>query len=86
MFLFPWLYKPEQATCLRSSAWCWFQNIIVLWFDSVIVTGKITAYAGQSKYQISVDHIEPAGSGAFMKILKERRTKLEQEGLFAKIP
>ena len=34
------LQKPEQATCLRSSAWCWFQNIIVLWFDSVIVTGK----------------------------------------------
>ena len=50
----------------------------------VIVTGKITAYAGQSKYQISADYIEPAGSGAFMKILKERRAKLEQEGLFAK--
>jgi exodeoxyribonuclease VII large subunit len=50
----------------------------------IIVTGKITAYAGQSKYQISIESIESAGSGAFMKILKERRAKLEKEGLFAK--
>ena len=35
-------------------------------------------------HQYIADHIEPAGSGAFMKILKERRAKLEQEGLFAK--
>ena len=48
----------------------------------VIVTGKITAYAGQSKYQISVEMIEPAGVGAFIKILNERRKKLEKEGLF----
>ena len=48
----------------------------------VIVTGKITAYAGQSKYQISVEMIEPAGVGAFIKILNERRGKLEKEGLF----
>ena len=48
----------------------------------VIVTGKITAYAGQSKYQISVELIEPSGVGAFMKILRERRQKLEKEGLF----
>ena len=48
----------------------------------VIVTGKITAYAGQSKYQISVEMIEPAGVGAFIKILNERREKLEKEGLF----
>ncbi|GAB4163516.1 MAG: exodeoxyribonuclease VII large subunit [Rickettsiaceae bacterium] len=50
----------------------------------VVVTGKITAYAGQSKYQISVELIEPYGVGAFMKILSERRQKLEAEGLFAK--
>jgi exodeoxyribonuclease VII large subunit len=48
----------------------------------VIVTGKITSYAGQSKYQIAVELIEPAGVGAFIKILSERRQKLEEEGLF----
>lgn len=71
------------------AATCWRHNLARVNFKleeglEVIVNGKITAYAGQSKYQISADHIEPAGSGAFMKILKERRAKLEQEGLFAK--
>lgn len=68
---------------------CWRPNLAKLQFKleeglEVVVTGKITAYAGQSKYQISADFIEPAGAGAFMKILKERQAKLEAEGLFAK--
>ncbi|CAN0577409.1 unnamed protein product, partial [Ectocarpus sp. 12 AP-2014] len=71
------------------AATCWRHNLARANFKleeglEVVVTGKITAYAGQSKYQISVESIEPAGSGAFMKILKERRAKLEQEGLFSK--
>ncbi len=48
----------------------------------VVIIGKITAYAGQSRYQISVEKIEPAGAGAMMKILQERRAALEKEGLF----
>jgi exodeoxyribonuclease VII large subunit len=68
---------------------CWRQSLARIQFKleeglEVVVTGRITAYAGQSKYQISADHIEPAGSGAFMQILKERKAKLESEGLFAK--
>jgi len=68
---------------------CWRQSLARIQFKleeglEVVVTGRITAYAGQSKYQISADHIEPAGSGAFMQILKERKSKLEREGLFAK--
>ncbi len=50
----------------------------------VVVTGKVTAYAGQSKYQISVEHIEPHGTGAFMQILTERRKAFQAEGLFDK--
>lgn len=68
---------------------CWRHNLQKIPFKleeglEVVVTGKITSYAGQSKYQISADYIEPAGSGAFMKILQERKAKLEKEGLFAK--
>lgn len=68
---------------------CWRHNLMKVPFKleeglEIVVTGKITAYAGQSKYQISADYIEPAGSGAFMKILQERKARLEQEGLFAK--
>ena len=49
----------------------------------VIVTGKVTAFSGQSKYQIDVRSIEIAGEGAYLKQLEERRKKLEAEGLFA---
>jgi exodeoxyribonuclease VII large subunit len=48
----------------------------------VIVTGKVTSYPGKSSYQIIVDNIEPAGAGALMALLEERRRKLAAEGLF----
>ncbi|MGI9483800.1 MAG: exodeoxyribonuclease VII large subunit [Hyphomicrobiales bacterium] len=48
----------------------------------VIVTGKITTFPGQSKYQIIIDTMEPAGVGALMALLEERRKKLAAEGLF----
>ena len=48
----------------------------------VIVSGKLTTFAGSSKYQIVVDALEPAGIGALMKLLEERKKKLAAEGLF----
>ena len=48
----------------------------------VIATGKLTTFAGSSKYQIVVDTLEPAGIGALMKLLEERKKKLAAEGLF----
>ncbi len=48
----------------------------------VICTGKITTFAGQSKYQIIVDNMEVAGEGALLKMLEDRRKKLLAEGLF----
>ncbi len=48
----------------------------------VIATGKVTTYAGKSSYQIIIEHIEPAGVGALMQLLEERRKKLTAEGLF----
>ncbi|MDB5596562.1 MAG: xseA [Hyphomicrobiales bacterium] len=48
----------------------------------VIATGKITTYPGKSAYQIVVDTIEPAGVGALMALLDERRRRLAAEGLF----
>lgn len=50
----------------------------------VIVTGKLTTFPGQSKYQIIVENVEPAGAGALMALLEERRKKLAAEGLFDK--
>ncbi len=49
----------------------------------VIATGKLTTFPGQSKYQIIIDSIEPAGVGALMQLLEQLKKKLEAEGLFA---
>lgn len=48
----------------------------------VIATGRLTTFPGQSKYQLLVDSIEPAGAGALMMMLEKRRQALAAEGLF----
>jgi len=48
----------------------------------VVCTGKLTTYAGQSKYQLVVESMALAGEGALLKMLEERRRKLAAEGLF----
>ncbi|PRD41836.1 exodeoxyribonuclease VII large subunit [Phyllobacterium phragmitis] len=48
----------------------------------VIATGKLTTYSGSSKYQIVIEQMEPAGAGALMALLEERKRKLAAEGLF----
>ncbi|MSP66584.1 MAG: exodeoxyribonuclease VII large subunit [Alphaproteobacteria bacterium] len=49
----------------------------------VVCTGRITTYPGRSRYQIIVERMEPAGIGALMALLEERRRRLQAEGLFA---
>jgi exodeoxyribonuclease VII large subunit len=48
----------------------------------VIATGKLTTYPGSSKYQIVIESLEPAGIGALMALMEERKRKLGAEGLF----
>src|SRR5437016_10975073 len=48
----------------------------------VIATGRLTTYPGRSSYQIVIDSLEPAGVGALMALLEERKKKLAAEGLF----
>jgi exodeoxyribonuclease VII large subunit len=48
----------------------------------MIAVGRITTFAGKSKYQIIVDSLEPAGVGALMAMLEQRRQALAAEGLF----
>ena len=44
--------------------------------------GRLTAYSGNSKYQMVIERIEPAGAGALLMMLEERRERLRKEGLF----
>src|SRR5690349_12721713 len=49
----------------------------------VVCTGKLTTYPGRSKYQLVIESVELAGVGALLKLLDDRKKKLEAEGLFA---
>ncbi|PZX19721.1 exodeoxyribonuclease VII large subunit [Palleronia aestuarii] len=49
----------------------------------VVATGKLTTFGSQSKYQLTVDDLRPAGVGALMAMLEKRKKALEAEGLFA---
>ena len=48
----------------------------------VVATGRVTTFGGQSKYQIVIEDIKPAGMGALMALLEKRKTMLSAEGLF----
>ncbi len=49
----------------------------------VVVTGRLTAFGAQSKYNLNVDEVAVAGQGALMALLEKRKKQLESEGLFA---
>ncbi|MCC8398562.1 MAG: exodeoxyribonuclease VII large subunit [Rickettsia endosymbiont of Labidopullus appendiculatus] len=68
---------------------CWRPVLAKIQFTpvdgmEVVAIGKLSGYAGNSRYQLSVEVLEPAGLGAIMQILKELQAKLEKEGIFNK--
>lgn len=76
--------KDEKAVL---DAVCWkgtFQNLAHKPETGleVIATGRLTTYAGSSKYQLVIESIEPAGIGALMAQLEKRKQQLAAEGLF----
>jgi exodeoxyribonuclease VII large subunit len=75
----------DEGACIAAVVWR--TNLYRIRFKpeqgmEVVVTGRITTFPSQSKYQLSVDTLEPAGAGALMAMLEERRRKLAAEGLF----
>ncbi len=49
----------------------------------VIATGRLSIYEGRSNYQLIASSMRPAGAGALMALLEERKKKFAAEGLFA---
>jgi exodeoxyribonuclease VII large subunit len=81
------VYFCLKDTGARIDAIIWKGNFTRLKFKpeeglEVVVTGKVTTYPGKSTYQIVIDSLEPAGAGALMALLEERKKKLKAEGLF----
>jgi exodeoxyribonuclease VII large subunit len=48
----------------------------------VVATGRLTTFGGQSRYQMVIEEMVPAGAGALMAMLEQRRKALAAEGLF----
>jgi exodeoxyribonuclease VII large subunit len=49
----------------------------------VVAEGRLSTYPGRSNYQLIAERMRPAGLGALMQLLEERKKKLSAEGLFA---
>lgn len=66
---------------------CWRGNLSKLSVKpedgmDVVVTGRVSSYPKSSRYQIIIEAMELAGEGALLKMLEDRRKKLQAEGLF----
>jgi exodeoxyribonuclease VII large subunit len=80
-----YLSLKDETACI--DAVIWRTNASTLAFRpedgaEIIATGKMTTYAGRSKYQLVIDRLELAGEGALMALLERRRKALAAEGLF----
>ncbi len=60
----------KPAVQARGGAWRWSAE------------GRLSTYPGRSNYQLIADKMRPAGLGALMQLLEERKKKLAAEGLF----
>src|SRR5262245_58212710 len=75
----------DDKACLAGVIWRMTAQRMKLKLEAgleVVVTGRITTYPGQSKYQIVIETLEPAGLGALMALVEERKKRLTAEGLF----
>src|ERR1700733_14213326 len=76
--------KDERA-CIAGVIWRTTASRIKLKLEAgleVVLAGRLTTYPNRSQYQIVVETLEPAGLGALMALLEERRVRLTAEGLF----
>src|SRR5215471_14376119 len=77
----------DDKACLTGVVWRSSAARIKVKLEAgleVVVTGRITTYPGRSQYQIVIETLEPAGLGALMALLEERKRRLAVEGLFDK--
>lgn len=81
-----WYLSLKDETAVLSAV-CWrgvASSLKVKIEDGleVVATGKITTFAGKSSYQLVIESMEPAGQGALLKLLEERKQQFIKEGLF----
>lgn len=83
------LYFSLKDENFLLNAICWSSSVPFLQIFpeegmEIVAEGKITTYAKSSisSYQIKVDQIELQGEGAILKLIEQRKKKLQAEGYF----
>ena len=81
-----YLTLKDQNSVLNATIWNNKTNSLKIMPEvgmEVIVTGKISTYAKSiSTYSINIDNIELAGEGALLKLIEDRKKRLEKKGVF----
>ena len=81
-----YLTLKDQNSVLNATIWNNKTNFLKIMPEvgmEVIVTGKISTYAKSiSTYSINIDNIELAGEGALLKLIEDRKKRLEKQGIF----
>ena len=78
-----YLQLKEQDAVLRAVVWS--ANSLSFALEEgmeIIAQGKLTTWRGQSNYQLTISSVEASGEGMWLKLLNERKKKLNAEGLF----
>ncbi len=81
-----YLTLKDEDSVLNATIWSSkkrFLKIIPEIGMDVVVTGKVSTYAKSiSTYSINIDKLELAGEGALLKLIEDRKKKLEKKGIF----
>ena len=81
-----YLTLKDDNSVLNATIWSQKKNYLLINPEvgmEVIVTGKISTYAKSiSTYSINIDKLELAGEGALLKLIEDRKKKLQAQGIF----
>ncbi|MBM3602793.1 MAG: exodeoxyribonuclease VII large subunit [Alphaproteobacteria bacterium] len=81
-----YLSLKDEGGVLAAICWRGVAGKLKQWLQDgfeVVATGQLTTYPGRSQYQLVIESLEPAGIGALLKMIEERKQRLAAEGLFA---
>ena len=81
-----YLTLKDQDSILSGVIWAQKKNYLDIVPElglEIIATGKITTWSRfKTTYQIDIDKIEIAGEGALLKLIEQRKKKLQKQGYF----
>lgn len=80
-----YLSLKDENSLLSAVCWRGVANSLNVKIEDgleVVATGRITTFNGRSSYQLVIESLEIAGTGALLKLLEERKQQFLKEGLF----